>query len=99
MGIMDAFSSAEKISKKRLEDFKGLDGLEEIIEKILDLCSSEIYWDFFNAFNLEGKIWEDDIDFIENEKNDITLINIAKENLSNPPLRISPLVDLIACSL
>ncbi|MBI5680992.1 MAG: hypothetical protein HZC47_08870 [Methanobacterium sp.] len=94
MGILDAFSSAEKLSKKILKEFKGVEGLEETVEEIMGLGDSEIYWKYFQAFKLE-KVYVEGVDFKEDEKKNIRLINLAQENLSNPALNIPSITDLI----
>lgn len=95
MGILDAFSSAEKLSKKILKEFNGLDGLEEVVNEIMGLGDSEIYWKYFQATKMEGEINEQEFELTKDEKQNIRLINLAYDNLSNPALNIPPITDLI----
>ena len=95
MGILDAFSSAEKLSKKILKEFKGLNGLEEVVNEIMGLGDSEIYWKYFQATKMGGEINEQGFELTKDEKQNIRLINLAYDNLSNPALNIPPITDLI----
>lgn len=95
MGILDALRPINELEKRVLKEFKGVEGLVEVLEEIMNLGDSEIYWKFFQAFKMEGEINEPGFELTEAEKENIHLINIAYGNLSKPALRVPPFVDLI----
>lgn len=94
MGFLDAFSSSKRMAEKLKKEFKVTE-LEEIVNDLMEMSSSELYWKYFQVVQLEEKIWEPGWDLTESEKKNIRLINLAYENLSNPPLNIYPITDLI----
>jgi hypothetical protein len=95
MGFLNAFSSPEKLAKKLKKEFRGVNELEETVNDLIEISSSEMYWEYFQVVKLEEKIWETGWDLTESEKKNIPLINLAYETLSNPPLNIYPITDLI----
>lgn len=95
MGFLDAFSSSEKLVKKLKKEFKEVNDLEELVNDLMETSSSELYWKYYQAVKLEGEINTKNWDLTEDEKKNIPLINMAYENLSNPPLNIYPITDLI----
>jgi len=96
MGILDALRSADENAKRIIKEFKRIEGLEEVVNGILELGNSKIYEKFYQAFKLEGEIWESGADFTEEEKKNIRLINLANENMSSPALHLPVITDLIA---
>lgn len=95
MGFLDVFSSSEKLAEKLKKEFKGVNDLEEIVDDLMEISNSELYWKYFQAFQMEGKINAPGWELTEEEKKNILLINMAYENLSKPTIRIPSFVDLI----
>ncbi|MEG3224659.1 MAG: hypothetical protein BME94_03790 [Methanobacteriales archaeon Met13] len=92
--LIDALRSADTNAKRILNEFNVV-GLEKIVNGILEMGNSEVYEKFYQAFKLEGNIWEDGTELTDSEKKNQLLIQLAYENLSRPTLRVPPLVDLI----
>jgi len=94
--LFDALRSTDENAKRILNEFQEIDGLEEIVNGIFEMGDSEIYEKFYQAFKLNDGIYEDGVNFSDDEKNDIGFINLAFENLDNPQLHLSLITDLIA---
>ena len=94
MGISDLFKTADQLAEKTLNEFNGVEGLNEVIDGILSLKDSKVYEKFYKA-SIEGH--EKGISVKENENDllEFPQVKLAAEVLKDPPLYLPPLNDVI----
>ena len=94
MGFSDLFKTADQLAEKTLSEFKEVEGLNEVIEGILNLKDSTSYEMFYKA-SMEGH--EKGISVKENENDLLKFpqVKLAAEVLKDPPLYLPPLNDVI----
>ena len=94
MGIGDLFKTADQLAEKTLNEFNGVEGLNEVIEGILNLKDSNVYEKFYKV-SMEGH--EKGISVKENENDLLKFpqVKLAAEVLKDPPLYLPPLNDVI----
>ena len=94
MGFRDLFKTADQLAEKTLSEFDGVEGLNEVIDGILNLKDSKVYERFYKA-SMEGQ--EKGISVKENENDLLKFpqVKLASEVLKDPPLYLPPLNDVI----
>jgi hypothetical protein len=95
MGIIDATRSIDSLKKRLLNEFGYVDGLEGVLDDILGLTESDVYWEYFKAFKMEDGVSGEDFEYSDAEKSNIRVVNLARENLSNPRFNAYPFTDLV----
>ncbi|SCG85120.1 hypothetical protein [Methanobacterium congolense] len=95
MGIIDATRSIDSLKKRLLNEFDHVDGLDGVLDDILGLTDSDVYWEYFKAFKMEDGVSGEDFKYSDAEKSNIRVVNLARENLSSPVLYFPPVTDLV----
>ena len=95
MGIFDPLRSIGSLKKSLLVEFGYVDGLEGVLDDILGLTGSDVYWEYFKAFRMEGSFDDPGVEYSDAEKGNIRVVNLARENLSNPMFNAYPFTDLV----
>lgn len=94
MGFRDLFKTADQLAEKTLTEFNNVDGLNEVIERLLSLKDSKVFESFYKA-SMEGH--EKGISVKETEEDllEFPQVKWASEVLKDPPLYLPPLNDVI----
>ncbi|SCG84663.1 hypothetical protein [Methanobacterium congolense] len=95
MGIFDPLRSIDSLKKSLVDEFGYVDGLEGVLDDILELTGSDVYWEYFKAFKMEDGVSGEDFEYSDAEKGNIRVVNLARENLSSPVLYFPPITDLV----
>ncbi len=95
MGIFDPLRSIDSLKKRLLNEFDYVDGLDEVLADILGLTGSDVYWEYFKAFKMEDGVSGEDFEYSDAEKGNIHVVNLARENLSNPRFNAYPFTGLV----
>lgn len=86
--------TADQIAEETLNEFNGVEGLNEVINGVLSLKNSEVYEKTYTNSNMDP---EEDSSYIDTVDDLLKLrqVKLASEVLKNPPLYLPPLTDVI----
>jgi len=94
MGIGDIFKTADQLAEKTLSEFKGLEGLNEVIDGILGLKDSEIYERAYKTSKMDPMEKSSYIDTVDDLLK-LRQVKLATGVLKDPPLYLPFLTDVI----
>ena len=94
IGLRNSFKTADQIAEKTLNEFNGVEGLNEVIDSILSLKDFKVYERLYNA---SLKDPEEMASYIDTADDLLKLrqVKLATEVLKDPPLYLPPLTDVI----
>ncbi len=96
MGFRDLFKTADQLAEKILNEFNGVERLDEVIKGILNLKDSEIYGKVYETTKTkEGKLGGNETveDLLE-----FSQVKYATKVLKEVPIYLPPLTDVIVSS-
>jgi hypothetical protein len=94
MGIGDLFKTADQLAEKTLNEFKGVEGLNEVIGGILALKDSEIYERAYETSRMDPMEKSSYIDTVDDLLK-LRQVKLATGVLKDPPLYLPFLTDVI----
>ncbi len=97
MGFRDLFKTEDQLAEKTLNEFKGVEGLDEVIDGVLSLKDSKIYEGLYKASKKDPKEMTSYIDTVD-DLLELRQVKLASEVLKKPPLYISSLTGVIVAS-
>ncbi len=97
MGFRDWFKTADQLAEKTSNEFKGVKGLNEVIDGILSLNDSKVYERVYEASKKDPEEMTSYIDTIDDLLK-LRQVKIASEVLKKPPLYIASLTGVIVAT-
>ena len=97
MGIDDLFKTSDQLAEKTLNEFNGVEGLDEVINGILNLKDSKVYEKVYKASLKDPKEMTSYIDTVDDLLK-LRQVKLASEVLKKPPLYIASLTGVIVAT-
>ena len=94
MGISDLFKTADQLAEKTLNEFNGVEGLNEVIDGVLSLKDSKVYEGAYKTSKMDLKKKSAYIDTADDLLK-LRQVKLATGVLKDPPLYLPFLTDVI----